>query len=283
MFLTVIDNTRKGAVSMETRTVSKWLKWAVLLALLAMLTVNALSSILPINGVTPKEVSDRYPNLFVPAPLAFSIWGVIYLLVIGYTLYQLGLFRKKGEAVNAALLNKTGVLFIVSSVLNLSWVLAWHYGQLALSFVILALFLITMIQIRLTIRTQEPLTLKEKWFVRLPFSVYFGWITIATIAGAVALLVGYGFSGLGLSEPVWAMIILLVGAVIGILTALTFRDVAYLLVLVWAYANILMNHLSASGFAGVYKGVIAVLAFSLAAFIAVILALIVKRRAKTAA
>ena len=67
---------------METRSVSKWFKWVMLLALLAMLTVNALSSILPINGVTPKEVSDRYPNLFVPAPLTFAIWGVIYILVI---------------------------------------------------------------------------------------------------------------------------------------------------------------------------------------------------------
>ena len=86
---------------METRTVSKWFKWVMLLALLAMLTVNALSSILPINGVTPKEVSDRYPNLFVPAPLTFAIWGVIYILVIAYTLYQFGLFRKRGEVVNA--------------------------------------------------------------------------------------------------------------------------------------------------------------------------------------
>ena len=133
---------------METRTVSKWLKWFVLLALIAMLTVNALSSILPINGVTPKEVSDRYPNLFVPAPLTFAIWGVIYLLVIAYTLYQFGLFRKKGEAVNAdSCSTKPAFVFIVSSVLNLSWVIAWHYGLLALSFVILALFLFTMIDI----------------------------------------------------------------------------------------------------------------------------------------
>lgn len=266
---------------MESRTtVSKWLKWLILLSLLAMLTVNALSSILPINGVTPKEVSDRYPNLFVPAPLAFSIWGVIYILVIAYTLYQFGLFRKKGEAVNAALLTKTGIFFAISSMFNLSWVLAWHYGRLVLSFVILALFLFTMIQLRLSIRAQEPLTLKEKWLVRLPFSVYFGWITVATIAGAVALLVGTGFSGLGLSEPVWAMIILFTGALIGIATALSFRDFAYLLVFVWAYVNILMNHLSASGFAGKFPGVIAVLAFSLAVFAAVIVALIAKRSTK---
>ena len=265
---------------METNSVKKSIKWFVLLALIAMLTVNALSSILPINGVTPKEVSDRYPNLFVPAPLTFAIWGVIYLLVIGYVLYQLGLFRGKGEAVNAALLNKTGLVFIVSSVLNLSWVIAWHYGQLVLSFIILALLLVTLITIRLSIAAQEPLSKKEKWFVRLPFSVYFGWVTIATIAGATALLVGTGFSGLGISESVWTMLILLVGAAIGIATALRFHDVPYLVVFIWAYSNILSNHLPSGTFAGAYPGVVTVLVVSLVAFVAVILALLWKKKAK---
>lgn len=262
---------------MESRTVPKALKWFVLLALIAMLTVNALSSILPINNVTPKEVSDRYPNLFVPAPLTFAIWGVIYILVIGYTLYQLGLFRKKGEAVNGKLLTRTGIVFIVTSLLNLSWVIAWHYGLLVVSFVILALFLLTLIDIRLIIHAQEPLTVKEKWLVRLPFSVYFGWVTVATIAGATALLVGSGFGGLGISEPVWTMIILVVGAVIGILTAARFRDIPYLLVFLWAYSNILVNHLSSTAFAGAYTGVIVTLIASLAAFVAAIVALLVKK------
>ena len=262
---------------METRSVSKWFKWVMLVALIAMLTVNALSSILPINGVTPKEVSDRYPNLFVPAPLTFAIWGVIYILVLAYTLYQFGLFRKRGEAVNTALLNRTAILFTESSILNLSWVLAWHYGLLTVSFLLLVLFLITMIDMRLTISAQEALSVKEKWFVRLPFSVYFGWVTIATIAGAVALLVGNGFGGLGLSEPTWTILILIVGAAIGIATALRFRDIPYLLVFVWAYANILSNHLSPAGFAGQYTGVITTLILALTAFVAVIIILIVKQ------
>ena len=262
---------------MENKTASKALKWFILLALLAMLTVNALSSILPINGVTPKEVSDRYPNLFVPAPLTFAIWGVIYILVIAYTLYQFGLFRRKGESVNQTLLSRTGIVFIISSVLNLSWVIAWHYGLLTISFVLLALFLIAMIDMRLIIRAQEPLSVKEKWFVRLPFSVYFGWVTIATIAGATALLVGNGFGGFGISQPVWTTIILVVGAAIGIATALTFRDIPYLLVFIWAYSNILVNHVSPTGFGGMYKGVIATLGFCLAAFVAVVAALAVKK------
>ena len=195
-------------------------------------------------------------------------------------LYQLGLFRRKGEAVNAALLNKIGLVFIISSVLNLSWVIAWHFGQLVLSFIILALLLVALIRIRLYIAAQEPLSKKEKWFVRLPFSVYFGWVTIATIAGATALLVGTGFSGFGISEPVWTMLILLVGAVIGIATALRFRDVAYLAVFIWAYANILSNHVPNGIYAGAYPGVIVTLALSLVTFVAVILALLWKKKTK---
>lgn len=262
---------------MESQKVCKSIKWFVLLAFIAMLTVNALSSILPINGVTPKEVSDRYPNLFVPAPLTFAIWGVIYLLVFGYTLYLLGVFHKRGETCNATLIHRTGILFIISSILNLSWVIAWHYGLLAISFILLALFLLAMIYMRVIIQRHEPLTTKEKWFVRLPFSVYFGWITIATIAGATALLVGNGFGGLGLSEAVWTIIILIIGAVIGIATALKFRDIPYTLVLIWAYGNILSNHLSPAGFAGKYPGVITTLIALLAAFVATIAVLIVQK------
>ncbi len=262
---------------MESRTAKKWLKWIVLIAFLAMLTVNALSSILPINGVTPKEVSDRYPNLFVPAPLTFSIWGVIYLLLIGYLLYHFGLFRKTGADESTGLLQKTGLLFILSCVFNLSWVIAWHYGQLLLSFIIIFLLLLSLIAIRLAVVKREPLPKAARWLMRLPFSVYFGWVSVATVAGATALLVGSGFSGFGIPEPAWAIVIVLVAAVIGILASLSLKDTPYLLVFVWAYANILSNHLSASGFGGAYPGVIATLAVCLAAFVAVIVMLLLKR------
>ena len=186
---------------MESQKVSRALKWLILLALIAMLTVNALSSILPINGVTPKEVSDRYPNLFVPAPLTFAIWGVIYILVIAYTLYQFGLFRRKDEAVNAKLLTRTGIVFILTSVLNLSWVIAWHYGLLVVSFGLLVLFLLALIDMRLIIRAQEPLSVKEKWLVRLPFSVYFGWVTVATIGGQPLCSSAPALAGLASARP----------------------------------------------------------------------------------
>lgn len=265
---------------MKSQSENRLFRWLLALAVLAMLAVNALSAMLPINGVTPGEASARYPNLFVPAPYVFSIWGGIYLLVLLYVLYQFGLFRKKEEPVNKTLLRQTGILFLVTCLLNIAWLFAWHYGQIALSLGVIVLFLLTLILMRLRIAAQ-PLTTREKLFVRLPFSVYFGWLTIATIANATALFVAYGFRGLGLSESFWTITILAVGAAIGIATALRFHDAAYLLVFLWAYAGILQNHLSAGGFAGAYPGVIAAAAFSLGAF-AVVLILLLRRRAAPA-
>lgn len=266
---------------MESQTGKRSLKWFILLALLAMFAVNALSTLLPLNDVTPGEASDRYPNLFVPAPFVFSIWGVIYLLVIAYALYSFGLFRKKGEPANESLLRKTGIDFIVTCVFNAAWLFAWHYGRLILSLVIIVLYLLTLISLRLMI-AKESLTKREKLLVRLPFSVYFGWLTVATIANATALLVAFGFGGLGISEAGWTILILGVGAVIAIATALRFRDAAYLAVFLWAYAGILQNHLSSGGFGGAYPGVVTMAALSLGAFAAVFVALLIKLNPRAA-
>ena len=252
-------------------------RWLLLLALLVMFAVNALSTLLPLNGVTPGEASARYPNLFVPAPYVFSIWGVIYLLVIAYLLYAFGLFRKKGEPANEALLRKVGIDFVVTSVLNAAWLIAWHYGLLLLSIGIIVLYLLTLLSMQFML-TKEPLTKRERLFLRLPFSVYFGWLTVATIANATALFVAYGFGGLGISEAGWTIIILAVGAIIGIMTALRFHDPAYLAVFLWAYAGVLQNHLQGGSFGGAYPGIVAMAALSLAAFAAVFLALLIKRK-----
>lgn len=259
---------------MESQKENRLVKWLILPAVLLLFAVNALSTMLPLNGVTPQEVSAQYPNLLVPAPYVFSIWGIIYLLILGYVLYQFGLFRKKGEAVNTPLLRKTDIDFIMTCVLNAAWLFAWHYGLLVLSFGIIVLYLLTLISLEIMI-AKEPLTKREALLIRLPFSVNFGWLTVATIANATALFVGLGFGGLGISEAVWTMIILAVGAIIAIATALRFRDAAYLAVFLWAYTGILLNHTSKSGYAGAYPGVIAMAAICLAAFAAVFVTLLV--------
>lgn len=249
-------------------------KLSVLATFIVMVTVNALSVLLPINGVTPGEVSDSYPNLFAPAGMTFSIWGVIYLLLAAHTLYQLGLFR--GREANTELLHRTGMLFSASSLVNAAWIFAWHYRIIPLSMALMLLLLACLITIAVIMDAQN-LSVRERFLIRLPFSVYFGWITVATIANATALLVSLGWKGFGVSESVWTIIILAVGALIGTVTLLRFRSVGYGLVLLWAYAGILIKHTSASGFAGRYPSVIVAVSLCLAVFAVVVVYLLLRR------
>jgi len=220
-----------------------------------MVIVNALANILPINGITTGQISDSYTNLFAPAGWAFAIWGLIYLLLAGYTLYQLGVFQDTATSVKTGLLNKIGILFSISSLANAAWIFAWHYQIIPLSLLLIVVILVCLILINQRIN-KEQLSTTEKLFIGLPFSVYFGWITVATIANATTLLVSLNWQGFGLTEPTWAVIVIILGFLIGAVTMLKNRDIAYGLVIVWAYAGILSKHISPDGFGGQYPVII---------------------------
>lgn len=223
-----------------------------------MVGVNALANILPINGIGTGEVSDSYPNLFAPAGITFAIWGVIYLLLAGYTLYQFGLFRKGGNGAKEDLYRSIGIVFTISSLANSYWIFAWHYRRLALSLVLMVVILVCLIVINVKTH-QTDLTRTEKLFVRLPFSVYFGWITVATIANVTTLLVANGWRGSFLPESVWTILVI-IGLLIGAVTMIRHRDIPYGLVIVWAYGGILIKHTAEEGFSGDYPAIIMVTA-----------------------
>jgi hypothetical protein len=262
---------------MERDNKNLFLKLFVAGTFLLMVTVNALSALLPINGVTPGQVSDSYPNLFAPAGYTFSIWGLIYLLLAAHTLYQFGLFRGREKRANTELLRKIGIVFSVSSIINSAWIFAWHYKIIPLSMVLMVMLLICLIDIAVIIDAQ-CLSGRELLFIRLPFFVYFGWITVATIANATVLLVSMGWNGSGLSQSAWMIITLAVGTLIGTATLLRFKCASYGLVLIWAYTGILVKHLSASGFAKQYPGVIFAVSACLAVFAAAIIYTLYKMR-----
>jgi len=232
-----------------------------------MVVVNALANILPINGIGTGAVSDSYPNLFAPAGITFAIWGVIYLLLAAYTVFQLGLF-KKNRSMSDALMNKVGVVFSISSIANTVWIFTWHYRIIALSMVLMIIILVCLAIIVSAIR-KETLSTKEKVFVKLPFSIYFGWITVATIANLTTLLVSVGWNGFGLSQTIWAIAIIAIGAAIGIITILRNKDYAYGLVILWAYAGIVIKHVSETGFNSMYP---AVMITTIAAMVLVVVA-----------
>jgi hypothetical protein len=231
-------------------------------AYVAMVVMNFLANGLPINNRSTGDISDAYPNLFAPAGPAFSIWGLIYLLLGAYVIYQ---FMKKDEKTEE-LVQKTNPLFIATSLANISWIFAWHYDYIGLSVLIMATLLILLIKIADILR-KEQFTSLQKLFIWAPFSVYFGWITVASIANITVFLVSLGWNGFGIADFVWTSIILLVGAMIGILRMRKDSNIAYGMVLVWAYSWILFKHMSAGGFDGQYPSIIATVIVCLVLFV----------------
>src|SRR5699024_7802152 len=138
------------------------------------------------------EVSDTYKNLFAPTGLTFSIWGVIYLLLLGFVLYQWGLFQKREESIRLMeeLLQFVRIPFIISSIANAVWLFTWHYDLIGLSTVFMLIILVSLIVVSRKLTSKE-LTVRDWIFLKLPFSIYFGWITIATIANITTMLVSW--------------------------------------------------------------------------------------------
>lgn len=237
---------------------NKSVRWIALITYAAMVAVNALANLLPINGITTGAVADSYPNLFAPAGFTFAIWGLIYLLLGAYCLYQLGLFGGKQSQAGAALFDRIGPIFSVSSLLNIAWIFAWHNRIIPLSMLLTAGMFLCVLFIVQTIKC-EALSRQDKIFLRFPFSVYFGWLTVATAANAAVLLVSLHWNGFGISEPVWTVIVLIVVMVIGAMTIVKNNDPAYGAVLIWAYAGIFVKHISPNGFANQHMAVEAIL------------------------
>lgn len=211
---------------------------AVILAVVATIVVNGLANALPINGLTTGEISDRFDVFFVPAGYVFSIWGVIYLGLIAFAVYQ----ALPAQRVNPRLAD-IAPLFLLSSAANIAWIFLWHYEQFVWTLPVMVLLLLSLIGIYVRLGIGETaVSTAERWLVRLPFSIYLGWITVATIANATSLLEFLNWNGWGIAPQTWAVIMLGVALIVAALMAVTRRDWAYLAVLVWAFAGIGVKH-----------------------------------------
>lgn len=214
-----------------------------ILGFIAVVAVNALAVLLPINGRSTEELSDMYPNLFVPAGITFSIWGAIYALLFLFTLYQAwDLFGGKED--RTWFVDRTGLLYLASSLLNIGWILAWHYGRVLLSVMIMLSLLLTLIVLYLSIE-EGPQSFWGRLVAKYPISVYLGWISVATIANITSLLVSTGWKGFGFSEEAWAFIMMGMAAFLAVLMRLIKGDIPYGLAVIWAFAGIAMKRLGA--------------------------------------
>lgn len=247
-------------------TYNLMLKIFVALAYIAMVFVNYLANALPIGGVTTGQASDSYANLFTPAGLTFSIWVLIYLLLAVFVVFFITQFGEKSSKKMNKLLKQTGKIFILNAIANIAWIFAWHYGQIITSVVIILVILGTLIIIANNLN-KEKFSILQKGCLLLPFSIYFGWITVATIANITVLLVSLNWNGFGIADNIWTIIILLVGALIGILRTIKDKNIAYILVLVWAYVGILIKHTSETGFFNQYPNIITTIIICLVLFV----------------
>lgn len=258
----------------KTTEIDGVVKYGLVSSFVFVLIVNYLaSSTQLLGGQTIGQISDKYSNIFTPPSVAFSIWGLIYILLAGFIFYSYGFFRGERTRISEDRLETIGKVLIVNMAFNCAWVFAWQFNYIFLSILFMAGVLVTLVFICNLLRHYH-FRIIDYVFVKLPFSVYFGWITIATIVNLVTWLVSINWNGWGITPSVWTVNILIIGAAIGLFVALRNDDPAYLSVFVWAYACILLKHSSKDGYNGVYPSVIVTLSIVMSVFISIVIQLI---------
>jgi hypothetical protein len=232
-----------------------------LVSMLFALTVNILASALPLNGQNTGEISDRFQVYFVPAGYVFAIWGIIYIGWIAFSIFQFRSSQKESPR-----LRRLGYLFALSGIANAAWLFTWHYNFFGLGVVVMLSLLGLLIASYLRLNVNRiSVSRTEWWSVDLPFSVYLGWITVATVANVTDWLYLIGWDGFGVPAPTWAVIMIAVASVVGLLMALTRRDAGYLFVLVWSFVGIALKQVTAPDVVTA-AWIAAALAFGLALF-----------------
>jgi len=205
---------------------------------LGVIIVNGLATMLPLNGLDTGEISDRFDIYFVPAGYVFSIWGLIYLGLLAFTIYQALPSQRDNVHIQSI-----GLLYALSGVANMVWLFLWHYEVFNFTLLAMLTILGSLIAIFLTLWARRAqLSLADRWAMAIPFSVYLGWISVATVANATQLLYYLNWGGWGISAEAWAVIMLVVAAGIAITMALRHGNLAYAAVFVWAYAGIAAKH-----------------------------------------
>jgi hypothetical protein len=230
---------------------------------LAVMVSNIAANALPINGLTTAEISDRFAVYVIPAGYVFAIWGLIYVLLGAFTTWQ-ALPRNRENRV----LRSLGWLPALSGVFNTAWILLWQYEVFALTVPVMLALLGTLIAIHLRLWAhRDALHGTPYWTVRAPWSVYLGWITVATIANVTQSLAWAGFDGFGIDPTFVATAVLAVGVAIALAFVARYRDVAYGLVIVWAYIGVAVKEsdvalvAATAGLGAALVGILAAAAF----------------------
>lgn len=212
-----------------------------LLAILATLSVNALSNFFPIQGLNIGEVANTILQgvQITPANYAFAIWGLIYLGLIAYGIYQLLPAQRHNSTIQ-----RVDLLLIIACLAQIAWVYLFTLQMFWLSVIAMLAILLPLIGAYLQLGIGKRVSREFKWLVHVPFSIYLGWISVATIVNVASALYVSGWDGWGISAVSWTVIMLLIGAAIASIIAIQRADIAFTLVFIWAYVAIAVRHLA---------------------------------------
>jgi tryptophan-rich sensory protein len=224
-----------------------------------MITVNALANALPINGLDTGEVSELYPNLFTPSGITFSIWSVIYFFLAGAVVVM---WTNR----NSSLIQALVPLFCASCILNLGWILAWHYLLPGLSVLIMLLLLIVLINMFLKLHEADDLDATRKIWLKFPFTIYLAWISVATIANISAFLVSLDWSGGFLSQETWTVMMMFVAAALAFIITTKFHAYWFSAVVIWALLGIFIRRRGAEFDYIIYSSIVLALALAINIF-----------------
>lgn len=214
---------------------------ANLVAILAAFGTNVAANINPLNGLNIGEISNTvFKNVLItPANYAFAIWGLIYLGLFSFAIYQA--LPSQRENYN---LHQIDYLLVVSSVAQIVWVFCFlsRWFVISLLAMLAILFPLIIIYLRLGIG-KKRFSGQDKWFIQIPLSIYLAWISVATIVNTAIALYNLGWNGWGITPPIWTAIALLLAGAVAVTISLVRVDIAFVLVFVWAKLAIALRHL----------------------------------------
>jgi len=217
-----------------------------LVLLVVTLAINALGAFGYINGMSQKAVSDMYMTLITPSPSTFSIWSVIYTLLI---ISLITMIVKKDDPYYQRAVDEISTLFWITCFLNVVWIVLFSFVQIGLSSIFILAFVIVL---ALILKTLKRIKQQGKWLLPLTFGLYAGWLVIATVVNISAWLVKIQWSGFGISENIWAIITLIIAIIIVLIIQLSNKNAVFPLPIAWAYLGIYQFQKSPDGFSGQY-------------------------------
>ncbi|MEE4195089.1 MAG: tryptophan-rich sensory protein [Anaerolineae bacterium] len=231
---------------MKIETVTK--AWINAILLIITLVINSLGAAGLISGLTQKEISDMYLTIITPSPASFSIWSLIYTTLILSSIVMI-IQVKKQNAYYLKVVDAISVLFWISSLLNVAWIVSFSFLLVELSTIFIFGFVVVLSMI-----LQKLLKLQEgkRWLLPLAFGLYTGWLFIATVVNIAAALVKLNWDGFGIAASVWAAIILVIAVALIVVVQLRNRNAIFPLPIAWAYFGIYQFLRSPEGFNGQY-------------------------------